>query len=67
MKFRDSSEVKPPTGDLEALVARIHQNLRNERKERAWRENAPERRRTMLALLFMVVPLALAIYLATFI
>jgi hypothetical protein len=66
MKFRDSSEVKPPTGDLEALVARIHQDLRKERKERAWRENAPERRRTMLTLLLMIVPLALAIYLVTF-
>lgn len=67
MKFRDSSELKPPTDDLEALVARIHQDLRKERKERAWRQNAPERRRTMLALLLMMLPLALAIYLATLI
>jgi hypothetical protein len=67
MKFRDSSEVKPPTSDLDALVARIHQDLRKERKERTWRENASERRRTMLALMLMIAPLALAIYLATFI
>ena len=67
MKFRDSSEVKTPTGDLEALVARIHQDLRKEREERAWRENAPERRKKMLALLVMVVSLALAIYVARFV
>jgi hypothetical protein len=67
MKFRDSSEVKPPTGDLEEIVARIHHDLRKEREARAWRENAPERRRTMLALLLMVVSLALAIYVATFV
>jgi hypothetical protein len=67
MKIRDSSEVKPPTGDLEALVARIHQDLRKERKARAWRENAPERRRTALVLLIFMLPIALAIYMSTFI
>ena len=67
MKIRDSGEVRPPTGDLEALVARIHQDLRRERKARAWRDNAPERRRTVLTLLTVLLPIMLAIYLATLI
>ena len=46
------------TPDLEALVARIHQDLRKERRARKWREGAPDRRKTLIALLLLLIPLA---------
>lgn len=62
MKIRDSSEVQPPTGDLDTLVARIHDDLRKERKARAKRERAPDRRKALLALLLIATCLMAMVY-----
>jgi hypothetical protein len=59
----DRPELPTTSPDLTALVARIHQDLRKERRARKWREGAPDRRKTMLAALILLIPLAIGIYL----
>lgn len=59
MKIRDSSEVQQPIGDLDILVARIHQDLRKERKARAWRHRAPILRRIAIAMLLVAMSIAI--------
>ncbi|WBO20804.1 hypothetical protein [Sphingomonas abietis] len=63
MKTSDSSEAPPPTGDLDILVARIHQDLRKARDARAWRSRAQYRHKMLLALLVAAVPIAEFFYL----
>lgn len=65
MRMRDSREVRPDKADLAALVDRIHEDLRKERKARRWRENAPERKKTALVALILLIPIAIGLYLAT--
>jgi hypothetical protein len=57
----DRPELPTSSPDLEALIARIHQDLRKARK---WREGAIDRRKTAIAILALLVPLAAAIYLS---
>lgn len=64
MRMRDSREVPPAEADLAALVDRIHTDLRQERKARRWRENAPERKKTMLVALILLIPIAIGLYLS---
>jgi hypothetical protein len=59
----DRSELPTTSPDLGALVARIHQDLRKERRARQWREGAPDRRKTLVALLILLIPLAIGLYL----
>lgn len=67
MRMRDSREVHPTEADLAALVDRIHANLRQERKVRRWRENAMERRKTVLVALILLIPIAIGVYLSSLI
>jgi len=59
-----SNDLPADSADFEALVARIHQDLRKERKARKWREGAPDRRMTILALLIVIVPMVIGLYLS---
>jgi len=67
MRMRDSREVHPAEADLAALVDRIHADLRQERKVRRWRENGPERKKTALVALILLIPVAIGLYLSTLI
>jgi len=60
----DRNDLPAASADFEALVARIHQDLRKERKVRKWREGAPDRRMTVLALVIVIVPMAIGLYLS---
>jgi hypothetical protein len=60
----DRTDLPATDADFEALVARIHQDLRKERRIRKWRQGAPDRRMTLLALLLLLVPLAIGLYLS---
>jgi hypothetical protein len=60
----DRSELSRSAPEFDALVARIHQNLRKERRARKWRAGAAARHRAMLVMLVLFAPLAAGLYLA---
>ncbi|WP_454884426.1 hypothetical protein [Sphingomonas oryzagri] len=61
---RDRPELPTVFPDFEALVVRIHDDLRKERRARKWREDAGNRRKTLLAALVLLIPLAIALCLS---
>lgn len=57
----DRPELPTTFPDFEALVVRIHQDLRKERRARQWNEGASDRRKTLIAALVLLIPLAIGI------
>jgi hypothetical protein len=60
----DRPELSQTVPELDALVVRIHERLRKERRARRWREGAAGRHKAMVAMMGLFAPLAVGLYLS---